>query len=69
MAASSPSGLQVEEMLKLNGWNGRSLLASAAFRGDKATFEAVLTAVQTRLPPEEVRRTLSASRTAGGVLA
>ena len=37
------------------GFKGRSLVAQAAFSGDKATFEAVTTALVTRLPPEEVR--------------
>ena len=78
LVAASPSGMQVENMLNLRGWHGRSLLASAAFRGDKATFEAVLSAAKARLQPEQVRLTVSlrrqharvrASQTAGDGLA
>jgi len=67
----------MENILNLRGCHGRSLLAFAAFRGDKATFEAVLTSVQKRLPSEQVQATISfntrhviavSSRTAGGVL-
>ena len=50
-----PLGVQVETMLSITGFEGRSLVAQAAFSGDKATFEAVTTALVTRLPPEEVR--------------
>ena len=42
-------------MLSVMGFEGRSLVAQAAFVGDKATFEAVTTALVTRLPPEGVR--------------
>ena len=45
---------KVEEMLTRPGFNGRSLLAEAAFRGDRATFEAVLGALQTRLHKQQV---------------
>ena len=48
-------GVQVETMLSTTGFEGRSLVAQAAFSGDKATFEAVTTALVTRLPPEGVR--------------
>ena len=45
---------KVEEMLARPGFNGRSLLAEAAFRGDRATFEAVLGALRTRLNEQQV---------------
>ena len=45
-------------MLNLRECHGQSLLAFAAFRGDKATFEAVLTVVQARLQPEQVLTTI-----------
>ena len=48
-------GVQVETMLSITSFEGRSLVAQAAFSGDKATFDAVTTALATRLPPEEVR--------------
>ena len=48
-------GVQVETMLSITGFKGWSLVAHAAFLGDKATFEAVTTALVTRLPPEGVR--------------
>ena len=41
-------------ILTRRGFNGRSLLAEAAFRGDMATFEAVLGALRTRLHEQEV---------------
>ena len=51
-------------MLSITGFNGRSLVGQAAFSGDKATFEAVTTALVTRFPPEEVRyRLFSCGRT------
>jgi len=36
-------GEQVDMMLAYKGFHGRSLLALATVRGDKDTFEAVLT--------------------------
>ena len=42
-------------MLSITGFEGRSLVAQAALSGDKATFEAVTTALVTRLRPEQVR--------------
>ena len=48
-------GVQVETMLSITGFEGLSLVAQAAFVGDKATFEAVTTALVTRLRPEGVR--------------
>ena len=48
-------GVQVETMLSTTGFEGRSLVARAALTGDKATFEAVSTALVAKLPPEEVR--------------
>ena len=50
-----PLGVQVETMLSITGFEGGSLVAQAAFSGDKAKFEAVTTALITRLPPEQVR--------------
>ena len=50
-----PLGVQVETMLSITGFKGGSLVAQAAFSGDKATFEAVTTELVTRLPPEGVR--------------
>ena len=61
MAKRSPDilymflGVQVETMLSTTDFEGRSLVAQAAFSGDKATFEAVSTALVEKLPPEEVR--------------
>ena len=61
MAKRSPDilhmflGVQVETMLSTTGFNGRSLVAQAAFTGDKATFEAVSTALVARLRPEQVK--------------
>ena len=46
---------QVETMLTLRDSRGSSLLALAATSGDKATFESVLTTVQDKLNPEEVK--------------
>jgi len=37
------------------GFNGRSLLVLGASIGDKDTFEAVLTAIGTRLDTQKVR--------------
>ena len=48
------SGVQVETMLSLRGSGGKSMVAKAAFSGDKATFEAVLTAIGERLQPKQV---------------
>ena len=48
-------GVQVETMLSITGFEGRSLVAQAAFSGDKATFEAVSTALVKKLRPEQVR--------------
>ena len=48
-------GVQVATMLSITGFNGRSLVAQAAFSGDKATFEAVTTALVTRLRSDQVR--------------
>lgn len=42
-------------MLRLKGWNGLSLVASAAYNGDKTTFETVLTTVRGRLGIAQVR--------------
>ena len=42
-------------MLGQRGFRGRSLLATAAFQGDKATFEAVWTTLRESLPAEQVR--------------
>lgn len=42
-------------MLRLKGWNGFSLVACAAYNGDKATFETVLTTVRGRLKITQVR--------------
>ena len=61
MAKRSPDilhmflGVQVETMLSTTGFNGRSLVAQAARTGDKATFEAVSTALVKKLRPEQVR--------------
>ena len=61
MAKRSPDilfmflGVQVETMLSITGYNGLSLVAVAAFTGDKATFEAVSTALVAKLRPEQVR--------------
>ena len=46
---------QVETMLTLRGSRGCSLLALAAASGDKATFESLLTTVQEKLSPEQVK--------------
>ena len=43
-------------MLAHKGFNGRSLLAVAAFNGDKETFEVVLITMVTRLDIQKVRR-------------
>ena len=48
-------GVQVETMLSITGFEGRSLVAQASLSGDKATFEAVTTALVTRLRSEQVR--------------
>ena len=37
------------------GLSGRSLLAQAAFGGDTATFEIVLTALREKLQPDQVK--------------
>ena len=42
-------------MLTLRDSDGDSLLALAAGSGDKATFESVLTTVQDKLSPEQVK--------------
>jgi len=52
---------QVETMLLLTGFKGLSLVAEAAFGGDKATFEAVSTAIQERIQQEQVRYRLFAT--------
>ena len=49
------SGLQVETMLSLTGFEGQSLAAQAASGGDKSTFEAVSTSLRERLRPEKVK--------------
>ena len=46
---------QVETMLTLRDSDGQSLLALATYSGDKATFESVLTTVQEKLSPEQVK--------------
>ena len=46
---------QVDTMLTVRDSVGRSLLALAAASGDKATFESVLTTVQDKLSPEQVK--------------
>ena len=48
-------GDQVETILTLRDSDGDSLLALAAASGDKATFESVLTTVQEKLGPEQVK--------------
>jgi len=48
------SGVQVETMLSLKGSRGRSLVAKAAYSGNKAMFEAVSTTIGERLTPEMV---------------
>ena len=48
------SDVQVETMLLLMGSRGQSLMAQAAYSGDKATFDAVSTAIGERLEPEQV---------------
>ena len=45
-------------MLTLQGFNGRSLLAEIALRGDKALFGTVLGTLRTRLPEQQVRHLL-----------
>ena len=40
--------------MTLTGSRGQSLAAQAAMGGDKATFEAVSTAIGERLPPDQV---------------
>ena len=47
--------VQVEAMLLLMGFGGRSLVAEAALARDKTTFEAVLTILRERLQPNQVR--------------
>ena len=42
-------------MLLITGFKGRTLVAQAAFSGDKAIFEAVTAALLARLRPEQVR--------------
>lgn len=49
------SGNQVETMLLLVGFEGRSLAAHAAYGGDKATFEALLTVLRQRFQSQQVR--------------
>ena len=49
-------GTQLEILLTQRGFQGRSLLATAALQGNKASFEAVLGAVRTRLTPDQVLR-------------
>ena len=49
-------GTQLETLLTQRGLNGRSLLATAARYGNKASFEAVLEAIRTRLTPDQVLR-------------
>ena len=46
---------QVKTMLTLKDSMGRSLLALAATSGDKVTFESVLTTIQEKLTPEQVK--------------
>ncbi|CAN0435357.1 unnamed protein product [Ascophyllum nodosum] len=45
---------ELETLLTQRGFFGRSLLATAALQGNKASFEAVLEAVRTRLTPNQV---------------
>ena len=47
-------GTQLETLLTQRGLRGRSLLAKAALQGEKASFEAVLEAVRTRLTADQV---------------
>lgn len=54
-SATYHSGVQVETMLLLGGFMGRSLAAEAAYSGDKATFEVVLTVLREKFQPEQVR--------------
>ena len=49
-------GTQLETLLTQRGFQGKSLLATAAEFGNKASFEAVLEAVRTRLTPDQVLR-------------
>ena len=49
-------GTQLEAMLTQRGFQGQSLLATAAVNGEKTFFEAVLEAVRTRLTPDQVLR-------------
>ena len=46
---------KVETMLALKDSDGDSMLAYAVASGDKATFESVLTTVQDKLSPEQVK--------------
>ena len=46
---------QMETLLLQRGFRGRSLLSTAAQKGDNASFEAVLDALRTRLTPDQVR--------------
>ena len=46
---------QMETLLLQRGRQGRPLLSTAAREGDKASFEAVLEALRTRLTPDKVR--------------
>lgn len=46
--------VQVEVMILLTRFEGRSLVAEAALSGNKATFEAVLTTLRERLHPDQV---------------
>ena len=49
-------GVQVETMLSITGFEGMSsLVAQATLSGDKAIFEAVTTALVTRLGSNQVR--------------
>lgn len=47
-------GMQIKRMLTQKVSQGRSLLAEAAFGGNRATFETVLKIIRTRLSSEEV---------------
>ena len=51
-------GTQLETLLTQRGFRGKSLLAAAALQGNKASFEAVLEAVRTRITPDQVLRRL-----------
>ena len=49
-------GTQLKTLLTQRDFKGRSLLATAAANGEKASFEAVLEAVRTRLTSDQVLR-------------